>query len=359
MGRVHSCALLTNGIIRCWGYNGYGQLGDETTTNRITPGYNSFTEVSGITTATSIALGGDYSCALLADGTMKCWGSNDYGQLGDGTTTNSTIPVEVSGITTATSIAMGRVHSCALLTDGTVKCWGRNNMGQLGDNTTIDASYTISEVSGITTATSIALDGDHSCALLTDGTMKCWGLNDYGHLGDGTTTNRATPVEVSGLYSSPPPPSPPPTSNTTNVTSPPSSNTTNVTSPPSSNNTNVTSPPSSNTTNVTSPPSSNNTNVTSPSASNTTNVTSPPSSNATAVPPPPPNATAVPPPPSSNATAVPPPPSPPPTPPSPSPPPPPKSFVFLADYESSAGRVSVLTALVVSLLSALFCFLFF
>ena len=84
----------------------------------------------------SIALGGDYSCALLADGTMKCWGSNDYGQLGDGTTTNSTIPVEVSGITTATSIAMGRVHSCALLTDGTVKCWGLNDYGQLGDGTT-------------------------------------------------------------------------------------------------------------------------------------------------------------------------------------------------------------------------------
>ena len=138
----------------------------------------------------SIALGGDYSCALLADGTMKCWGSNDYGQLGDGTTTNSTIPVEVSGITTATSIAMGRVHSCALLTDGTVKCWGRNNMGQLGDNTTIDASYTISEVSGITTATSVALGVYyHSCAVLTDGKVRCWGNNDNGQLGLGEASS--------------------------------------------------------------------------------------------------------------------------------------------------------------------------
>ena len=121
----------------------------------------------------SIALGGSHSCALLGDGTMKCWGYNTYGQLGDGTTTDRTTPVEVSGITTATSIALGLQHSCAVLTNSSVMCWGRNRYGQLGDGTTTDRITPV-EVAGITTATSIALGASHSCALLTDGTMKCW-----------------------------------------------------------------------------------------------------------------------------------------------------------------------------------------
>ena len=171
LGSGHSCALLTNSAVMCWGWNYYGQLGDGTTTDRSIP-----VEVSDITTATSIALG-VHSCALLTDGTMKCWGLNRWGQLGDGTTTDRATPVEVSGITTATSIALGSYHSCALLTNSSVMCWGRNRYGQLGDGTTTDRSTPV-EVSGITTATSIALggEGEHMCALLTDGTMKCLSL---------------------------------------------------------------------------------------------------------------------------------------------------------------------------------------
>ena len=140
----------------------------------------------------------EHSCALLTDGKMKCWGRNDVGQLGDGTTTSSSTPVEVSNIKTATSIALGGYHSCALLTDGAMKCWGNNDQGQLGDGTTTNRATPV-EASGITTATSIALGYSHSCALLTDGKIKCWGRNDYGQLGDGTTTSSSTPVEVSGI----------------------------------------------------------------------------------------------------------------------------------------------------------------
>jgi len=204
LGGSHSCAVLTNGKVKCWGFNTIGQLGDGTTTDRTTP-----VEVSGITTAASIALGGYHSCALLTDWTVKCWGSNGNGELGDGTAADSLnnwperfTPYDVSGITTAQSIALGRTHSCALLLGGTVKCWGSNSYGQLGDGTTTRVGSGRSspvEVSGITTATSIALGGSHSCAVLTDSTVKCWGYNYNGQLGDGTTTDRTTPVEVSGI----------------------------------------------------------------------------------------------------------------------------------------------------------------
>ena len=196
----HTCALLSGGAIKCWGKNNFGQLGDGTTTsNSSTP-----VDVSGITTATSIGVGGFHTCALLSDGEIKCWGHNNFGQLGDGTTTGSITPVDVSGITTATSLALGESHSCALLSGGAIKCWGIHDSGQLGDGTTTGNSATPVDVSGITTATSIALGYGHSCALLSGGTIKCWGFNKRGQLGDGTTTDSATPVDVIGFYAPPP-----------------------------------------------------------------------------------------------------------------------------------------------------------
>ena len=198
LGNQHSCALLTGGAIKCWGANDRGQLGDGTTIYRTTP-----VDVSGITTATSIALGSSHSCALLTGGAIKCWGSDLSGQLGDGDDTHDiqrTTPVDVSGITTATSLALAGASTCALLTGGAIKCWGRNNYGQLGDGTTVYSTTPSVNVFRITTATSLALGDYHSCALLTGGTIKCWGRNDNGQRGTGGNSDSTTPnVNVSGI----------------------------------------------------------------------------------------------------------------------------------------------------------------
>ncbi len=192
-GNSHSCAALSDGTVKCWGNNFYGQLGNGTTTNSSVP-----VSVSGITNATVVAADNNHSCAALSDGTVKCWGKNYYGGLGNGTTTNSSVPVSVSGITTATAVSAGSGHSCALLSDGMVKCWGYNAYGELGDGTTTSSNVPVS-VSGITTATAVSAGSYHNCALLSDGTVKCWGDNYYGGLGDGTTTSSNVPVSVSGI----------------------------------------------------------------------------------------------------------------------------------------------------------------
>ena len=194
-GSEHTCALLAGGTVDCWGQNYNGELGDGTTTDSFTP-----VAVSGITNATAIAAGFSHTCALLAGGTVDCWGENYNGELGDGTTTDSFTPVAVSGLTNATAIATGSDHTCALLAGGTVDCWGDNRYGELGDGTTT-ASFTPVAVSGITNATAItaAAGGDHTCALLAGGTVDCWGYNETGQLGNGTTTDSSSPIAVVGL----------------------------------------------------------------------------------------------------------------------------------------------------------------
>ena len=193
-GDSHTCAVKRDAKVACWGFNYYGQLGDGTTTNRLTP-----TPVVGLSGVSATALGSGHSCALKDDGQVACWGGNYNGQLGDGTTTSRLTPTPVAGLTEVLTIAAGARHSCALNVEGTVACWGDNDRGQLGDGTTAE-SLTPTPLAGMSGMTGLALGSQHSCASKQNGGMACWGDNGFGQIGDGTWTNdRLTPATVVGL----------------------------------------------------------------------------------------------------------------------------------------------------------------
>jgi alpha-tubulin suppressor-like RCC1 family protein len=193
-GAYHNCALLSSGGVKCWGDNPFGQLGDGTTITSTTPKTIS-TLTAGVT---QLAAGDMHTCALLSTGGVKCWGDNYFGQIGDGTGENRTTPTALSTLTSGvTQIAIGGSFTCALLSTGGIKCWGWNVSGQLGDGTTTDSSTPTSLSTLTAGVTQIGLGGAHSCAILSSGGVKCWGENSSNELGDGTTTNRSTPVDIS------------------------------------------------------------------------------------------------------------------------------------------------------------------
>ena len=214
-GAAHTCALLNDGGVKCWGLNNYGQLGLGDTLNR---GVNSgemgnfLNEVAlgSNRHAVSIAAGNYFNCALLDNGDVKCWGQNFVGQLGLGDVTNrGDLPGQMGdnlGATflgthrTAVAIAAGTYHACAILDNGTAKCWGLNDSGQLGQGNTGTMFYIGVNPTDMETLNPIDFGSDRmpvamaagdrfSCALLDNGTVKCWGYNAYGQLGQDSNSN--------------------------------------------------------------------------------------------------------------------------------------------------------------------------
>lgn len=192
-GGSHSSAIKSDGTLWSWGYNWAGQLGDGTTINRSTP-----VLVGGLTGVIAAASGGYHSVAVRSTGAVWAWGANWHGQLGDGTTTDRLRPVQVAGLASVASVAAGDNHTVALKGDGTVWAWGENWHGQLGDGTNTRRTKP-TQVMGLSGVTAIKTGGRHTVALKRDGTVWCWGANWVGQLGDGTTTNRNSPVQASGL----------------------------------------------------------------------------------------------------------------------------------------------------------------
>ena len=189
------CALLSSGKVECWGDNEFGELGNGTTTTFLLP-----VAVKQITTATKL-FAGDYGfCALLSSGHLTCWGDNENGELGNGTTTSSDVPVPVSGLENVVEVTAGYFDNCALLSTGRIECWGYNGFGQLGNGTTTSSDVPVA-VTGITAATSLTTDGDgySYCAATSTGKANCWGYNGFGQLGNGTITTSVVPVAVHGV----------------------------------------------------------------------------------------------------------------------------------------------------------------
>lgn len=194
-GWTHTCAVTNLGKALCWGGNYSGQLGNGSPDNQLSP-----VVVSGLTTGVrSIASGAYHSCALLDNGTVRCWGQNDYGELGDGSTTDRTTPVQVASLANVVKISAGTRHTCALTSAGAALCWGVNTYGQLGDGTQTFRTSPVA-VSGLGAGVAdISAGGYHTCAVLTTGEARCWGWNQYGQLGDTSATVRTTAAAVPGL----------------------------------------------------------------------------------------------------------------------------------------------------------------
>ncbi|MCU1356735.1 MAG: regulator of chromosome condensation, partial [Acidimicrobiales bacterium] len=202
-----TCAINSAGAAFCWGYGLNGRLGNSAGSNSSSP--VPVTNIDGTSgkVASAISVGGAFACAVVS-GAAKCWGWNGEGELGNGTTTASTIPVQVGTLTSGVNaIAAGSgsgsagEHACASTTAGAVWCWGSNGNGELGDNTTtqrnspvqvmgIGATGTLGNVVGLTAGSRF------NCAILSSGAVNCWGINDVGQLGDGSSTQRPTPVAV-------------------------------------------------------------------------------------------------------------------------------------------------------------------
>jgi alpha-tubulin suppressor-like RCC1 family protein len=196
-GTDHACALRVAGGVSCWGRNDEGQLGDGTRTPRSLD-----VPVPELPPATAIAAGARHTCAVVAAGQVYCWGADEAGQLGDGGGDVPRLgPTAVPGITDAVGVAAGAAFSCALLRDGTARCWGDGTLGQLGDGAPAATRRAPTQVFALAGLRALSAHGQHACALRDDETLWCWGDNSQGQLGDGTFTSNGRPVRVQPLTS--------------------------------------------------------------------------------------------------------------------------------------------------------------
>ena len=198
LGNSHTCAILGNGDLNCWGFNGSGRLGDGTATDRDIP---HFVNLGGIRTAKAVSLGNTHTCAIRDDDSLLCWGSNNDGRLGigDSSAGDQAHPtaVPLAAGRTAKAIALGNHHACAILDNDSLVCWGSGDDGRLGLGDTTDRDTpTAVDLGAGRTASSVSCGSSHTCALLDDGSVKCWGQNTSGQVGDGSNDDRDAPTAV-------------------------------------------------------------------------------------------------------------------------------------------------------------------
>jgi hypothetical protein len=190
MSQSHACAIsAADGQVRCWGYNGDGELGNGTTVQSLSP-----VVVTGLSAVVSLGVGLHHSCAVDASGRAFCWGDNDDGELGLGDYTNRLVPTQITSLPEVAEIATMAAATCALTVEGEVYCWGANNYGQVGDGTGMDTPVPQLILDGVKQLS--AGDDTHVCALRFDNSGRCWGRNHARQLMDGTTVTRFEPVKM-------------------------------------------------------------------------------------------------------------------------------------------------------------------
>ncbi|MDA8229620.1 MAG: hypothetical protein M0T74_18360, partial [Desulfitobacterium hafniense] len=192
-GAFHSLDI-SGGEVSAWGENRLGQLGDGTTTDSSTP-----IKVPGLSGIVGVSGGDQFSLALKEDGTGWAWGRNNLGQLGDGTTIDRTKPIQIPGLTQIVYLSAGGDHSLAVKADGTVWSWGDNEYGQLGISKNSDYEVRPTLIEGFKDVHSVSAGWKHSLALQSDGIAWAWGNNRFGQLGDGTQKSKDYPVRIQGL----------------------------------------------------------------------------------------------------------------------------------------------------------------
>ncbi len=197
LGPEHGC-MIAAGRLRCWGQNNNGRLGDGTTARRF-----SAVDIDSETFYHAVDLGNEHSCGITTTGVLKCWGRNNHHQVGYGSGSQHTVPVIIDAGVTYAHVSAGAQHSCGVTSGGTLKCWGNNNFGQLGDGTLVSKSTPVVIDAG-ELYKSVYAGSRYSCGLTVSGVAKCWGDNEFGKLGDGTLESRLipTPVDSSKYFKS-------------------------------------------------------------------------------------------------------------------------------------------------------------